>query len=92
MPKHRTREQKETPNYSFLVSWKPDTQSSPGSSVKGQFQTHARAESDEADSHKRAKFLDKSDVFVFNKRGLVKSLILASLIIGMELVVYLAWK
>ncbi len=92
MPKHRTRKEKETPNYSFLVSWKPDPQSSPGSPVKGQFKTHARAESSEAKGLKNAKSLDKNDVFVFTKRDLVKSLVLASLVIALELMIYLAWK
>ena len=92
MPKHRTREQKETPNYSFLVSWKPDTQGSVGSSVKGQFKNHAQGQTPESSRHKNANLLDKNDTFVSIKRDLAKSLILASLIIALELVVYLGWK
>lgn len=92
MPKHRTREQKESPNYSSLISWKPDSQALSGSSVKGQFKNHAQGKTFEAGRHKSADSLDKNDVSVSIKRDLVKSLILASLIIALELVVYLAWK
>lgn len=92
MPKHRTRKQKETPNYSFLLSWKPDSQGSSGTLVKGQFKNHARQEFSEASKHENANLLDKNGSFVSIKRDLVKSLILASLIIALELVVYLGWK
>lgn len=92
MPKHRTRSQKETPNYSFLISWKPDGQTSVGSSVKGQFKNHAQGHLSEANRNKNANLLDKNDTFVSTKRDLAKSLILASLIITLELMVYLAWK
>ena len=92
MAKHRTRKEKETPNYSFLISWKADAPSPIGSSVKGQFKNHARGKNSEANGHKNANLLDKSASFEVIRRDLTKSLILASFIIALELVVYLGWK
>lgn len=92
MPKHRTRKEKETPNYSFLISWKPDDQGKSASAVKGQFKNQPRDQKSEAKTPKSANFLDKNDTFVHIRRDVAKSLILACVIIALELVVYLAWK
>ena len=92
MAKHRTRKEKETPNYSFLISWKPDASGRPGSSVKGQIKNQPREEKSEANGAKNANKLDKNDTFVSIRRNVAKSLILACVIIALELVVYLAWK
>ena len=92
MSKHRTREQKSSPNYSFLISWKPDSRDSSGTFVKRQSRNHARAVSGHARTHDKADLLDKNDTFVLISRELTRTLILASFIIALELVVYLAWK
>jgi len=68
---HRTRKNKENPNYGFLVSWAPN-----GAHVK------------------RERHIDPEPKLaqISVKKDIVRSLILVSLILILELVVYLAWS
>ena len=88
MAVHRTRKQKETPHYQFLVSWQP----------KGASQAHVKGESASGEkpaththAHpKRANLLAKDDASPGNKKDIIRSLILVSFILILEIVVYLA--
>lgn len=92
MAKKRTRAHKTSPNYSFLISWKPDRKEDLGTAVKGQFKNEPDKKIPEAKGHENANLLEKNGGFVLIKRDLLRSIILASFIIALEVVVYLAWK
>jgi hypothetical protein len=92
MAKRRTRKDKERAHHSFLYSWQPE----PGKAqsrhdVKGQFVSSLEDTSSKAKHAKSANKLAKDDSLASIKHDIVKSLILASFILGAELVVYLAW-
>jgi hypothetical protein len=93
MAKRRTRKQKERAKHQSAISWKPSheiRQDKPR--VKGQFDFEAGDTSDEAKKAKNAKKLAKDDSLGIIKRDIVKSLLLASLILALEIMVYLAWN
>ncbi len=71
MAVHRTRKNKENPNYGFLVSWTPG---------------EARV--------KRERKIEREPKLaqISVKKDIVRSLILISLVLILELVVYLAWS
>ncbi|HKC05097.1 MAG TPA: hypothetical protein VKC54_04485 [Patescibacteria group bacterium] len=88
MAVNRTRKQKETPHYNFLVSWQPKP--SPQARVKGE---SALAESKNIITHgytKRANLLTKDEESSGIKKNIIKSLILVSFVLILEVVVYLA--
>ena len=83
---HRTRKQKETPHYGFLVSWQP-----PQARVKRELKSSEKYEPTEARHPKKANSLAQ-DSFKRNiKKDIVRSLLVVSFILILELVVYLAW-
>lgn len=87
---HRTRKQKESPNYNFLYSWTP----------KGKDQAHVKGESKTATdsislkhpASKKAVEWAKDDDSVRIKKDIIRSLIVVSFILALEIVIYLAWK
>jgi hypothetical protein len=79
MAKRRTRKQKERAKHRFTLL------------VKGQFQNATKPKKTKAAQPKKAKFLAKQGDLASIKREIFKSLILASLILGLELMIYLAW-
>lgn len=92
MAKRRTRKDKEKAHHSFLYSWQPEPEKARNRhNVKGQFVSSLKGTSLKADGAKSANKLAKDDSLASIKRDIVKSLILASFILGAELVVYLAW-
>jgi len=92
MAKRRTRKDKEKAHHSFSYSWQPEPEKAPSRhNVKGQFVSSLKDTSSKADRAKSANKLAKDDSLASIKRDIVKSLILASFILGAELVVYLAW-
>ncbi len=95
MAEHRTRKQKETPHYQFLVSWSPtrrvyDPEGSSQASVKGEPTLSTNAPTPERVSTKRAYLLAKDDESPRIKKDIIRSLILVSFILILEVVVYLA--
>ena len=82
----RSHKRKENPNYQFLVSWKPDWVR-----VKGEQLSSQKPNSGKASKAKLADSLAQQAATSSLKKDLIKSLILVSLIIIFELVVYLAW-
>lgn len=85
MAVHRTRKNKENPHYNFLYSWKPSEprvnreSNLPEKTLKtGQSHT------------KRANLLAKDDETPRIKKDIIKSLILVSFVLILEMMIYLA--
>jgi hypothetical protein len=91
--KRRTRKQKEGAKHNLAFLWKPITEiQDEKPCVKGQFNLEASTSSVEAVKNKNAINLAKDSSLSVVKRDIVKSLILASLILALEVMVYLAWN
>ena len=86
----RTRKNKKIPNYGFLVSW--DQNQSKQSSVKGETKFGDINKTASIRHGKRADSLAQAEANTYVKRDLIRSLIIISLILILELVVYLAWN
>ena len=92
MAKKRTRKQKERAKHSFTIAWEKvlkEDQSEPV--VKSQFIKTSQARPSRAHTSKKALESGKERGLQAIKREIFKSLILASLILGLELMIYLAW-
>lgn len=93
MTKRRTRKQKEKAKHGFVkthkISFKKD---SPEPIVKGQFKTNKKARHKQLPASKKAMESAKDSSIVEVKKELAKSLLLASLILGIEVMIYLAWR
>lgn len=87
MAEHRTRKNKETPHYGFLVSWQPAK-----TDVKGESKISLDANSTIHKHDKSADILAQDQNLRSTKKDIIKSLILVSLILLIELVIYLAWN
>lgn len=83
----RTRKDKVTPHYGFLVSWKPTDRL-----VKGESKISHDSLNTNGKHIKSADVLAQEVNSRSTKKDIIKSLILVSLILGLELVIYLAWK
>lgn len=83
----RTRKNKENPHYNFLYSWVPSE-----ARVKGESRLNTNASSPKLSALKKAEIQAKEDSSHRIKRDIIKSLILVSLVLIAELVVYLAWS
>ncbi|MFC1710204.1 hypothetical protein ACFL0F_00905 [Patescibacteria group bacterium] len=93
MAKKRTRKQKEKAKHQFLVTSVNKPKSKPNDKVvKGQFNSRHKPSKKKVGMVKSADLLDKEDHLASAKRDVVKSILLASLILGLELVIYLAWR
>jgi hypothetical protein len=91
--KRRTRKQKEKARYTFIgrdeavpinISFEPV--------VKGQTKKGLKRTKKEPSVSKKPKNSAKDMSFPEVKKELVKSLLLASLILGIEVMIYLAWQ
>ena len=82
----RTRKDKEAPHYGFLVSWSP-----PEARVKRELKTSEKVEAGRLVQPKRANNMAQAVPSRDIKKDIVRSLITISLILILELVVYLAW-
>lgn len=92
MARRRTRKDKERAHHSFLYSWEGQPEGRQiRHDVKGHFKNEPKEVSKNFGKGKSADNLAKVGSLASIKRDMVKSLILASLILGIELVVYLAW-
>jgi len=93
MVKRRTRRQKQEARHQFNVSWSPQPQSRPAeANVKSQIKIKPTVRLGRGQRSKKAKLLAKEGSFEAYRRDTVKSLILASIVLAAELVLYLAWK
>lgn len=93
MTKRRTRKQKEKAKHQFSISWEPTYKSSNFKpSVKGQFKKPSSLKVKGRLSSKNAKKLAKAGNLASIKRDIVKSLIITSFILALEIMLYLAWQ
>lgn len=83
----RTRKNKENPHYNFLYSWQPSE-----AHVKRETILPDKVSFTKLSASKKAEILAKEDSMIRIKKDIIKSLILVSLILISEVVVYLAWS
>ncbi len=99
MAKRRTRKQKEKAKHRLTVSWEPSTPSlkkvrktaSKKGGVKGQKKNTSQAMKKNLRKTKKANSMAKGESLSLIKRDIVKSLIIASLILSLEVVIYLTY-
>jgi hypothetical protein len=82
----RTRKQKETPHYGFLVSWEP-----PEARVKGELESSEKLKASQTVQPKNAINKAQAGSNRDIKKDIVRSLAIVGFILILELVVYLAW-
>ncbi len=88
--KRRTRKQKEKVSHSFTVEWKPSTKSTKReTSVKGQLNLGTKAKSSGMRHRNKARHTALASSMPNLKKEVLKSLFLFSLILGVEVVIYL---
>ena len=92
MGKRRTRSEKQNPHHTFLYSWQDQPEKGRvRHDVKGQFKNEPHEPSLKDEKANKANVLAKDGPLASIRRDMAKSLILASLILAAEVVVYLAW-
>jgi hypothetical protein len=92
MAKKRTKENKLNAKHPFLINWNLNSgEAASRSSVKRQSLPASFRQEKKAIQAEKANLLDKDNSLASIKKAIIKSLILASLILGLELVIYLAW-
>lgn len=82
MAKRRTRKQKVQAKHKFIFE----------PAVKGQFKNEPKTTLLSKPDSKKAKKLANLTDLVSLKSDIIRSLILASLVLGLEIMIYLAWK
>ena len=88
--KRRTRKQKESAKHSFTVEWKPSTKSTKSKSpVKGQLNSGTKKKTSGVKKVKNARHTALGSSTLNLKKEVTKSLFLFSLILGVEVVIYL---
>lgn len=93
----RTRKQKEEAKHAFTISWKPENELSESeskkdlneASVKGQFKKDIKPKNPLIEKEKKAVDSTKDADLASVKRKIARSVVLASLILSLELVIYL---
>jgi len=86
MAKRRTKKQKEGARHTFNLSWAPSE-----AGVKGQFNSEPKRPKANTRKHESAISLAKDASLASIKKDIVKSLMVVSLILALEVVLYLAW-
>jgi hypothetical protein len=86
----RTRKNKENPHYGFLVSWQPKASSQ--ARVKGESNSVKISGSATSRHGEKAVSMAQGALALGTKKSIIRSLILISFILILELVVYLAWR
>ena len=90
MARRRTRKQKEGAHHQFTVSWDPNRKrASSEASVKRQIQKDSRSGKLSSTRNDNPEFLADIENTAMIKKEIKRSLIMASAIIAMELVLYL---
>ena len=92
MGKRRTRHDKEHPRHQFLYSWSDEPKKTP-SEANVNRQLKKPLEADKALGRSAKLAVNQAQVYDLAsvRADIGKSLIIASLILGAELVIYLAW-
>jgi hypothetical protein len=90
--KKRTKKQKQNVKHPFLVSWDPKlSQAQSLISVKGQKNKSASTKSRDSTKSKNAYLLEKDTYLASVRHDILKSLAITSFILGLEVMLYLAW-
>jgi hypothetical protein len=93
MAKRRTRKQKEAAKHQFKISWKPnENEAKRGTSeanVKGQFRKSEAKKPNSKPSKNYSNYTAKSENLAVIRKDIVKSLILAGMIVASEIMIYL---
>jgi len=87
MTSHRTKKDKISPHYNFLVSWKPEH-----SAVNREQITTKNKSTNSNTYKKKAEYLAQAGLNLNYKKRILKCLLLVSLMLILELVIYLGWK
>lgn len=88
MAEHRTRKSKENPHYQFLYSW--DQKAKFQARVKGESEAPENLLTHESQPSKKANVMAKDGQSTRIKKDIVRSLVLVSFVLALELVLYLA--
>lgn len=92
MAKRRTRKQKEKVKYTFIKKGRAEPKKGSFEPVvKGQSKKRSKTRHKKIPASKKAVESAKDNGFTEIKKDLIKSLLLASLILSIEVMVYLAW-
>lgn len=92
MAKKRTKKDKVTARHQFTISWQPSTKNEhPQPTVKRQNKSDKMLASTKQDKPKYTDYLAKDEDVVKIKKDIIKSFMLVSLILGIELMLYFAW-
>jgi len=87
----RTKKEKLSTRHPFLISWEKSQSTLSRDLVKGQMKIEAKSNTKKSDDNKNANIQDKEPALNQIKRNMVRSLMLASLILGLEMVLYFVW-
>jgi hypothetical protein len=93
MSKKRTKKEKAAAKHTFLYSWNNWTdQGSTSLTVNRQTDKHQAGINHKKINDNNAYLLDKESDLTSIKRGVIKSLIIVSLILATEVVLYFLWS
>ena len=88
MAKKRTKKQKQSAKHQFVYHWGNDA---PGTDVKGQKKSSGTAKKNSQPKAKNTQNKAKDPNIDFHAQEIKRSILLASLILGTELVIYLIY-
>ena len=91
MAKRRTRKEKEKAKHTFTVHWDPTSDSISEASVKREFDGKSKLASKKVPKNKIANLTAKDMGLRLVRKDIFKSLILASIILASEIMIYLVW-
>ena len=93
MAKRRSRKQKTSAKHPFLISWSPST-NEPGKTKSVKEQKKSSNSGTSKTSMKKNIAVNKAEIVELDRirHEIKKSLSLASLVLGLELVIYLVWQ
>jgi hypothetical protein len=89
MPVTKMKKNKKNPHYGFLISW--DQKMPKKANVKGETKFDKNKGIASFRHSKKADYLAQAEANSITKKTIIRSLITISLILILELVVYLAW-
>ena len=93
MSKRRTRKEKKEAHHHFTLSWEDLSKAElPEAHVKRQFKLSSKPDSDTTVSHESANISAKGEYSASIKHNIIRSLIIVSFILALELVIYLVWN
>jgi hypothetical protein len=93
MAKKRTRKQKEKAKHQFTISWRPEPNSASSEpDVKGQKKATSTSKAPKTSKQKDAYLLGNNLQLGTIRHDIIKSLVTASFMLGLEIMIYLFLK